>query len=45
MRKEQFVLPYFVYDDMCELNEQDADLLQQAHTFLHLAQLLKVALS
>ncbi|MGP1447484.1 MAG: cytidine deaminase [Candidatus Limimorpha sp.] len=31
MRKEQFVLPYFVYDDMCELNEQDADLLQQAH--------------
>lgn len=31
MRKEQFVLPYEVYDNPNELNAQDAELLQYAH--------------
>ena len=31
MRKEQFVSPYEVYDNLEELNAQDAELLQYAH--------------
>lgn len=31
MRKEQFVSPYEVYDNLDELNVQDAELLQYAH--------------